>query len=45
MLLQVVSQMEKLFDFAASEILHISAKNGTRVSDVLDAVVERLILV
>ncbi|KAK6113687.1 elongation factor 4 [Brugia pahangi] len=39
---RVVSQMENLFDFLPSEILYISAKNGTGIGDVLDAVVERL---
>uniref|UniRef100_A0A0R3S4M6 Translation factor GUF1 homolog, mitochondrial n=1 Tax=Elaeophora elaphi TaxID=1147741 RepID=A0A0R3S4M6_9BILA len=39
---RVVSQMENSFDFSASEILRISAKNGTGITDVLDAIVERL---
>ncbi|VBB25252.1 unnamed protein product [Acanthocheilonema viteae] len=39
---RVISQMENLFDFSPSEILRISAKNGTGVDDVLDAIVERL---
>ncbi|VDM12445.1 unnamed protein product [Wuchereria bancrofti] len=39
---RVVSQMGNLFDFLPSEILYTSAKNGTGIDDVLDAIVERL---
>ncbi|VDN18797.1 unnamed protein product [Gongylonema pulchrum] len=39
---QVVSQMENLFDFSPSEILYVSAKNGTNVSSVLEAIIERV---
>ncbi|KAM3721293.1 Translation factor [Dirofilaria immitis] len=39
---RVLSQMENLFDFSPSEILRISAKNGTGVDSILSAIVERL---
>ncbi|EFO17407.2 hypothetical protein LOAG_11093 [Loa loa] len=39
---RVISQMQNLFDFSPSEILYISAKNGTGIGNVLDAIVERL---
>ncbi|VDN01484.1 unnamed protein product [Thelazia callipaeda] len=37
----VVTQMGNLFDFSPSEILHISAKNGTNTDKVLDAIIDR----
>ncbi|KAF3421187.1 hypothetical protein E2986_08656 [Frieseomelitta varia] len=39
---RVVNQLETLFDIKQSDVLKISAKLGTGVSKVLDAVVERI---
>lgn len=39
---RVMRQMETLFDFKESEILHTSGKAGIGITDVLDAVIERV---
>ena len=39
---RVMRQMESLFDFKESEIIHASGKAGIGINDVLNAVVERI---
>jgi GTP-binding protein LepA len=39
---QVAQELEDLFGFAETEIIHVSAKEGTNVEAVLEAIVERL---
>jgi GTP-binding protein LepA len=39
---QVAQELEELFGFTQDEIIHVSAKEGTNIDAVLEAIVERL---